>query len=215
MKPNTDINKPVSQEGIIDLMVRQTKTHKNVLLIGGAVVLLAVCGLYAYKYQANKKYQEQWSKLFLSELDFVSSSNGSLSSMENYAKQYAQTPAGAYANFILGNAYYQAGKYAEAQAAFGQTAQYGAKDLADMARISIIATQVASQKYDDALAGADAFMAQNPSYYSLGQVHQYKALAQELSGKKQDAKATYQKIKESYPNTYYSVFAEMRLAELS
>ena len=216
MKPNTNVVQTnPSQEGIIDLMVRQIKTHKKALLITGAAVLLVVCGFYAYQYQVNKKYQEQWSKLFLAELDFVSSGNGSLSAMENYAKQYAATPAGAYANFVLGNAYYQAQKYSEAQSAFEQTVKYGAKEIADIASISLIATQIAAQKYEEALSGAETFIAQNPTYYSMGQVHQYKALAQELSGKKQDAKATYQQIKESYPDTYYSVFAEMRLNELS
>lgn len=208
--------KTIQQEpqGIIDIAVKKIKANKNVIITIIAVLLVAVCVFSVYKQQQNKKYQEEWGNMFLAELSLVTEKDNSVAALEDFASKYKNTPAGAYAAMTMGNAYYQMDDFPKAETYFKQALSEGNKDIAALAETSLIAVQISQKMYDAAIAQAEAFAAKNPTHFALAQVNQYKALAQELSGKKDEAKAEYKKITQEYPNTYYAAFAELRLKQL-
>lgn len=171
-------------------------------------------GSAAYTQHKEAKYQAQWSKLFAAELAFVSGEEKSLSPLEDFVTANNGTQAAQYAKFTLGNAYYQMQDYTKAQDYFKQVSAGDNKEMAALADVSIIAAQVAQKEYEQAIKSADDFAAKNPTHFALGQVLQYKALAQDLSGDATAAKESYTKLKMQYPNTYYSAFADLRLKEI-
>jgi tetratricopeptide (TPR) repeat protein len=201
------------EHGIIDALVHKIKEHrKPVLCIVAAVLVITAAG-GIYNQIKEKAYQDEWGNLFLAELNFVNSKEGSLTPLESFALKYENTPAGAYAANLLGNAYYQTKNYSKAELYFKQAVKEGNKELSALAEVSLVAIYVAQNMFEPAIAQANAFLAKNPAHFAVGQVKHYKALALELSGKKEEAKAEYTQIGQDYPNSYYAAFAALRLEE--
>jgi Uncharacterized protein conserved in bacteria len=214
---NKSVNKTVllpEQRGIIDKAVVMFSANKKVFAVLVIAVLAAAIGFAAYSHNQQKAYQDQWAGLFKAELNFVSDQN-SLAPLENFVEANPATDAAIYARLTLGNAYYQTQDYVKAQEYFKQVASGKNKELAALAEVSSVATDVAQKDYAGAIKAADAFIAKNPTHFAMGEVLQYKALAQELSGDAKSAKESYTKISMQYPQTYYSAFADMRLKELN
>jgi predicted negative regulator of RcsB-dependent stress response len=202
-----------NEHGILDIAALKLKRHKKPVLWCAAAILLISLAFSLYTHLKHKAYQKQWGDLFLAELSFVDSADNSLAAMEAFALKYDNAPAGAYAALTLGNAYYQKKDYTKAEVYFKQALKEGNKELAPLAEISLTAVYIAQNMFDKALSQADAFTAKNPAHFALGQVAQYKAIALEAAGKTQEAQAAYKKISEDYPNSYYALFANLKLAE--
>lgn len=188
--------------------------YKGILGVIIAVVLITA-GYCAYGAYQNKKSQKVWGDMFLAELTFLTDKDNSTAALEQYAKANKDNEAGAYASLMLGNIYYQSSDFPKAELNFKQALASKFKDIAAMAEVSLISTLMAQDLNDLAIAQADAFIAKNANHFALAQVAHSKALAQELSGKQEEAKAAYNKIAQDYPATYYAAFAELRLKALN
>ncbi len=184
-------------------------------ILGVIIAIVVAAAAYAgYGAYQNKKHQKQWGDMFLAELNFLTDKENSTAALEQYAQQNKNNEAGAYAALMLGNANYQIGDYPKAEMYFKQAVASKFKDISAMAEVSLITALIAQNLNEQAIAQADSFIAKNPNHFALAQVSHSKALAQELSGKKEDAKASYNKLAQDYPNTYYAAFAQLRLQEL-
>ncbi|MDR0953501.1 MAG: tetratricopeptide repeat protein [Elusimicrobiota bacterium] len=210
----TKETKAPSQHGIIDLAVKAAIKNRKQILITLIVILVATAAICLFNYHKNKTYQAQWAGLFKAELALMNSSEQPMAPLQDFAAKYKDTEAGAYGAFILGNAYYQMKDYAKAEEYFKQVMSSQNKEFATLGEISLAAALLAQNNYPQTSAQVDSFAAKYPTHFALGQMLQYKALAQELGGKKDLAKETYQKIMQDYPNTYYFIFAQARLKEL-
>lgn len=207
-------NQQQATHGILDVMTAKiTKNKKSVLIISVIIIALAAAAT-VFTHFKNEKYQREWGNLFLAELSFVESADSSLSALEGFTAANENTPAGAYAAFTLGNAHYQAKDFVKAERYFKQAMEKGNKELASLSQVSLIAALISQNLYDGAIEQANVFAAKYPTHFAMAQVNQYKALAQELAGKKEEAKEGYKKLTEEFPNTYYSAFAELRLEAL-
>jgi len=204
----------VQQNGILDNMASGLKKNRNILLGALALIIAAVAVYGIYENIQNKRYQKLWGDFFVANLSFVADENHPLTEIENFIAKNQNTEAAAYAEFTLGNANYQIKDYAKAAQHFRQVIAGPNKNMAALGEVSLIASLVAANAYSDAIAQADNFAAKHPAHYALGQVKHYKALAQELSGQKAAAKETYNQLIADYPNSYYALFAKMRLDAL-
>lgn len=214
MKNTTQTVLQPQQHGIIDKAIILFNANKKTVLITIAVILAAAAGYTAHQHSVKQAYQDQWAKLFNAELSFVSSKEQSLIPLENFVSANPKIQAAVYAKLTLGNAYYQMQDYKKAKDYFNKVAAGANKELAALAEVSAVASDLSAKDYPAAITAADAFAAKNPTHFALSQVLQYKALAQELAGNAKDAKESYTKISMQYPNTYYSAFADLRLKDL-
>jgi predicted negative regulator of RcsB-dependent stress response len=205
---------PANPHGILDSLEKLVRKHKNIIA-GVIIAVIAAAAVYAaWEYTQNKKRQQQLEGLFTAELAIASSRDASLKPLEDFARQNISNDGGVWAYFTLGNARYQLKDYAESQEAFKQVMVKGNKETASLAEVSLIAAQIAARDYDAAIAQAGSFAAKYPAHFALAQVKHYKTLAQELAGQKAAAKESYTQIIADYPNTYYAVFAQARLADM-
>ena len=214
MKNTTQTVLQPQQHGIIDKAIIFFNANKKAVVITTAVVLVAAAGYAAYNQSKKQAYQDQWAKLFGAELSFVSAKEQSLAPLEEFVSANPKTQAAAYAKLTLGNAYYQMQDYAKAKDYFNKVAAGENKELAALAEVSVIASNLAAKDYAATVTAADAFAAKYPTHFALAQVFQYKALAQELAGNVKEAKESYTKVSMQYPNTYYSAFADLRLKDI-
>lgn len=203
----------INEKGIIDVLEQKIKLYKKQILITLGIIILAIAAGALTAYIKNQAYQKQWGDLFLAELPLAlqtEDENADFSELEIYAAANEEKPAGAYAALTLGNAYYQNKNYEKAELYFKQALKNGNKELQPLAESSLIAAYIAQNMYDKAIEQAAAFEAKYPNHFILAQVKTHKALATELSGKPQEAKAMYLEIAEQYPSSYSASLAKLQ-----
>ena len=203
----------INEKGIIDVLEQKIKLYKKQILITLGIIILAIAAGALTAYIKNQAYQKQWGDLFLAELPFAlqtEDENADFSELEIYAAANEEKPAGAYAALTLGNAYYQNKNYEKAELYFKQALKNGNKELQPLAESSLIAAYIAQNMYDKAIEQAAAFEAKYPNHFILAQVKTHRALATELSGKPQEAKAMYLEIAEQYPSSYSASLAKLQ-----
>ena len=204
----------ISDQGIIDKMMKMLFKNKNAV-IGLAIVLVLLAAAYGiYTERQAAAYQQQWGDSFMAELSTSQDGDNPLANMEAFANRNKNYSSGQHASLMIGNFHYQGKNYPQAEIFFRQAMAGGNRNLAALAEMSLVATLIAQNLYDAAIAQSDAFLAKYPAHFATAQMMQNKALAQELSGRKEAAKTLYQRIQEDFPNTYYSAFAQLRLAEM-
>ncbi len=195
---------------MLNKSVKFIKKNRKEVIIGAIVLaVLIACG-FGYNAVKERQYQQQWAGLFMADLSFITNGQNP-SVIEDFVAQNADNAAGVYGALTLGNAYYQTGDYAKAEAYFKQVMASRYQDLAAIAQSSLIAVFVANKQYSEAVGQADSFIAARPAHFALAQVQLYKALAQDYAGQKTLAKAAYEQFGQDYPNTYYSILAQERL----
>lgn len=203
----------INEKGIIDVLEQKIKLYKKQILITLGIIILAIAAGALTAYIKNQAYQKQWGDLFLAELPLAlqtEDENADFSELEIYAAANEEKPAGAYAALTLGNAYYQNKNYEKAELYFKQALKNGNKELQPLAESSLIAAYIAQNMYDKAIEQAAAFEAKYPNHFILAQVKTHRALATELSGKPQQAKAMYLEIAEQYPSSYSASLAKLQ-----
>ncbi len=203
----------INEKGIIDVLEQKIKLYKKQILITLGIIILAIAAGALTAYIKNQAYQKQWGDLFLAELPLAlqtEDENADFSELEIYAAANEEKPAGAYAALTLGNAYYQNKNYEKAELYFKQALKNGNKELQPLAESSLIAAYIAQNMYDKAIEQAAAFEAKYPNHFILAQVKTHRALATELSGKPQEAKAMYLEIAEQYPSSYSASLAKLQ-----
>lgn len=216
MKNNTN-QKKMNEKGVLDVLESKVKLYKKQIALTAGVVVLAAAAAGLISHLKNQAYQKQWGDLFLAELPIATAQEGEtpdFSQLEVYAASNETSQAGAYAALTLGNAYYQEKNYEKAEIYFKQAIKNGNKDLQAVAETSLIAVYIAQENYAKAVEQADAFIAKNPNHFAMAQVKTHKALATELSGKPQEAKALYAEIIEQYPSSYSSALAELQSSKI-
>ena len=210
---NKTQNQETQQNGITDNLAKWIKENKTVVT---AVVITAIVigGIFAIiDNLRNKAYQNQWSNLFMAEMAVANGGDEvSYAPLEEFANKYKTKPAGVYANFVLGTALAQQGDYLKAEVFYTQALKYANEEFGAMITNAFIANTLEAGDFERAVSLADEFIAKNPTHFSIPQITLYKALALELSGKIDEAKAIYKSIEEDYPQTYYSAIATAKLA---
>lgn len=207
----------INEKGILDVLEQKVKIYKKHIIFAICLIFAVVAIAGFVSHLKNKAYQKQWGELFLAELPIALQTDPTkidLTQLEAYAIANETTNAGVYAALTLGNGYYQKKDYAKAEEYFKQTIKNANEALKPIAESSLIATYIAKEDYTKAIEQADAFLAKYPNHFILAQVKTHKALATELSGKTQEAKALYTEIIEQYPNSYSSALAELQSAKI-
>jgi len=210
---NKKQNQEIQQNGITDNLAQWIKNNKNaviavmitVIILGGIVALV--------ENLREKSYQNQWSQLFMAEMAVANGGDAtSYAPLEQFANRYKTKPAGVYANFVLGTALTQQGDYLKAEVFYNEALKYANEEFGAMIFNALIANTLEQGAFDRTVSLADDFLAKHPMHFSTPQVNLYKALALELSGKTEDAKAIYKTLEEDYPQTYYAAVAAAKLA---
>ena len=133
------------------------RTQGRQLVLGAIVVLAVVLGVKAYLRYRDNQVAEASAALLSAE---------SVEGLENLAAQYGKGKLGPLIQLQLAKAYYHAGNFAEAKAAYETLLKrHPGHDLADSARIGLAAAREGDGAFEEARQAFASFADAKPGHY--------------------------------------------------
>ncbi len=179
--------------------------------IGSLVIALAVVLFAVYFFVHYRDLRETaWKNLFIAQqIGYAGNMDQAQKQLDAIETTYGTTSAGTYATLTQGDILFAQGKFKEAGAAY--TRALASKDLGPFASYNLGKCKEADGDFAGAQAQYADFLSKNPDQFMAPEVHASLARTQELSGKADLAKATYEKIVLLYPDTFWAAAAKARL----
>jgi TolA-binding protein len=138
-----------------------------------------------------------------------------LKAFEQIATQYGSSPAGVTARYHVGVAQLAVGHFAEAQQAFEKTAaDAGSSIYGPMARMGRAEALLYAGKFDDAIKSFTELSAERDGVLPIDGVLMQLARSCAKAGKAQEAKATFKRVVDEFPESPYATEARTQLARL-
>lgn len=138
-----------------------------------------------------------------------------LKAFEQVAATYGSADAGLTARYHIGVAQLAMGHFTEAQQAFEATAAAaGASVYGPMARMGRAEVLLAAGKYDDAIKAFTELSAERDGLLPIDGVLMQLGKSCQKAGKTQEAKATFKRIVDEFPDSPYVTDAKTQLTQL-
>jgi TolA-binding protein len=138
----------------------------------------------------------------------------SIQAFQRVATEFASSDAGIVARYHLGGAFLAAGRAAEAEQAFRQVADAGSNVYSAPARLGIAEALLAQSKFDDAIKTLTELSSDRNGPLPVDGVLMQLARAYGKAGKAQEARATYKRIVDEFPESMYVAEARQQMTAL-
>ncbi len=196
--------------GKTDLALGWIKRNRETF-IGSAAMLLAVALFAVYFFMHYRDLGDAaWKNLFIAQqMGYGGDTTRAQDQLSAIEASFAGTSAAPYAVMTKGDMLFAQGKYAEAGTEYSKI--LSSKDLAPFAIYSLGKCKEAAGDMAGAQAQYADFLSKNPEHFMAPEVRASLARAQELSGNKDLAKTTYEKIVLLYPGTSWAARAQAKL----
>ena len=191
-----------------DLALAWIKKNRETF-IGSAVILLAIVVFSVYFLIHYRGLRDTaWKNLFMAQQS--GNPDQARDQFTAIEASYGSTSAAPYATLFKGDILFAQGRFKEAAAEYSR--QLNAKELAPFAAYNLGKCREAEGDLAGAQVQYSDFLLKNPEHFIAPEVHASLARAQELSGARDLARTTYEKIVLLYPDTSWAMEAKARLA---
>ena len=212
---NTNTNQE-SLSLIISKTIDACKAHKKPLLLTLIAVILLAGGTAWYASHREKTLQNSWAMLYDAQLTLLSQGQqAGFAALENLNAAYPNTDAAYYGKLMQADLLFTDENYAQSVDVYQSLLTAKNPHIRAIAAVSLGNAQQAVRAYAASIATLQNFIKENPASFALPQAYFSLALSQELSGDKNAALETYQRLLEDYTQTYFGVFAKDKINELS
>ena len=196
---------------IIDFCKKNKRGVLTALII---LVLAAVIGA-CYSSHVKKVTQDSWAAYYTAQVSLLGGNEQEgFFMIDELSKKYPASPAAQYAQLLKADILYNGENYAQAADVYKPLVTSDNPTVATVAALSLAAAQQAQKNYQDAVAGIQQFIANNPKSFALPQAYLTLAMSQELAGNKTEAINAYKQLADAYAQTYFGSMAKDKLAEL-
>lgn len=181
--------------------------------IGSLVILVAavIFGVYFFMHYRGLR-DTAWKNLFMAQqLGYSGNVAEAQKQLSGIEATYGSTSAAPYATLTKGDILFAQDKFQEAAAEFSKV--LGDKELGAFASYNLGKCKEAAGDLAGAQAQYSDFLSKTPEHYLAPEVHASLARSQELSGAKDLAKTSYEKIALLYPDTSWAAQAKARLGQ--
>lgn len=201
----------IAQPHRFDRVLTWVKNNRETV-IGSSVIILAVAIFAIYFFVHYRDLRDTaWKNLFIAQqIGYAGNIPQAQEQLKAIGASFGNTSAAPYAIITQGDILFAQGKFKEAGDEYAKLAS-GTKDLAPFALYNLGKCKEAEGDMTGAQAQYADFLAKNPDHFMAPEVHASLARAQELSGAKDLAKTTYEKIVLLYPDTSWAMQAKARL----
>jgi len=179
--------------------------------IGSVVILLAVIifsGYFMLHYRSLR--DAAWKSLFMAQqAGYGGNADQAQQQLAAIEASFGSTSAAPYATLTRGDLYFGQNKFKEAAAEYSKL--LNSKELSPFALYSLGKCKEAEGDLAGAQVQYSDFLLKNPEHFMAPEVHSSLARVQELSGAKDLAKTTYEKIVLLYPDTSWAMQAKAKL----
>ena len=197
---------------MIDKALGWIKNNRETF-IGGSVITLAaaIFAVYFFAHYLDLR-DTAWKNLFIAQQTGYGGNMARAHEMlANIENTYGNTTAAPYATLTKGDMFFAQGKFKEAEAQYAKlTAE--AQNLAPIALYNLGKCKAAEGDLAGAQAQYAELLSKYPEHFMAPETHYCLAGVQELSGAKDLARATYEKIVLFYPDTSWAAQAKAKLA---
>jgi tetratricopeptide (TPR) repeat protein len=197
--------------GKVDQALTWIKNNRDTF-IGGVVILLAAAVFAVYFFMHYRDLRETaWKNLFIAQqTGFGGNMPQALTMLSDIETNYGNTSAAPYATLTRGDMFYAQDKFKEAGEEYAKLAA-GSSKLAPFAAYSLGKAKEAQADYAGAQAQYADMLSKNPDHFMAPEAHFAMARMQEMTGSKDLARATYEKIMLLYPDTAWAAQAKERI----
>ena len=138
----------------------------------------------------------------------------SIQAFQRVANEYGSSEAGIAARYHLGAAFLSTGLAAEAEQAFRQVADARSNVYSAPARMGVAEALIAQSKFDDAIKVLTELSSDRNGVLPVDGVLMQLARAYTKAGKAQEARATYKRIVDEFPESMYVPEARQQMTVL-
>ncbi len=194
-----------------DLALAWIKKNRETF-IGSLVILLAAAVFAVYFFMHYRGLRDTaWKTLFIAQQTGyggnIAEAQKQLATIET---SFGSTSAAPYAVITGGDILFTQGKYKEAAAEYSKV--LNDRNLGPFASYDIGKCKEADRDLAGAQAQYSDFLSKYPEHFLAPEVYSSLANVQELSGAKELAKASYEKVALLYPDTSWAMQAKAKLA---
>lgn len=196
--------------GAVEIALAWIKKNRETFI--GSLVILAAAAIFAvYFFMHYRGLRDTaWKDLFVAQqIGFQGNVAAAEQQLDGIAASFGSTSAAPYALLTKGDMLFAQNKFKEAAAEYGKVLKN--KDLGPFALYDVGKCREADGDLAGAMAQYSDFLAKNPEHYLAPEVHSSLARVQELSGAKDLARTTLEKIVLLYPDTSWAVQAKAKL----
>jgi hypothetical protein len=180
------------------------------IVVGGAAVVGALIGFWAYSRAANEN--EAWDKLSMAEAyTYYNRPKEAAEALAAVAEQRASPAAAGLASLMQGDVKRAQGDHAAALASLARSAEVSPEPLKPFALAEKVSTLEAGGQPAECVAAAQSFLDANADHFLAPQVYEAMARCQTAAGQGDAARSTWQKISLQYPDTPWAARANARL----
>lgn len=197
--------------GAVELALDWIKKNRETF-IGSLVILVAAAIFAVYFFMHYRGLRDTaWKNLFMAQqIGYQGNVAAAQQQLDGIAASFGSTSAAQYALLTKGDIFFAQNKFKEAAAEYEKVLKD--KELGPFALYSSGKCKEAEGDLAGAMAQYSEFLSKNPEHFIAPEVHASLARAQELSGAKDLAKTTLEKIVLLYPDTAWAMQAKARLA---
>lgn len=139
-----------------------------------------------------------------------------LQAFQQVAATYPSTPSGIAATYHVATSLMALGRLAEAEQAFRDvTSRGGSSIYAAMAKMGLVSALVGQNKYDDAIKTLTDLSADRDGALPIDGVLMEMARVYVKAGKPQEARASFKRVVDEFPQSSYAGDARQQLAQLN
>lgn len=181
--------------------------------IGSLVIFLAAVIFAVYFFMHYRGLRETaWKTLFIAQqTGFGGNVEEAKKQLDTIETSFGSTSAAQYAMLTKGDILFAQGKFKEAGEEYSKA--LNSRDAAPFAMYNLGKCKEADGDLPGAQAQYSDFLSRYPEHFIAPEVHLSLARAQELSGAKDLAKTSYEKIALLYPETSWAMQANARLGK--
>lgn len=194
---------------VVDYVVR----YRLWIGLGILVVLMIFgAGYFLHLHSVSVAEEASWA---LYQATYLDDFSGKIAALEKVSADYAETPAGEFASFLLADTLYEDAKYEEAVEAFREFVEKNPKHiLAPSAMEAIGFSQESQGQWKEAIETYSELIRDRTESPAAARVNYRIGLCYERNGQKEEAAEAYQVAIELMPNSLWAEYATERLSSL-
>jgi len=198
---------------IVERGVLWIKYHPTVSMWGGiALVGIALLGASFYNRTVTKR-EESWSRYAVAQsYAYSRQPDAALEQIRLLTEEFPASAASSYAHLLSGDILYERGKYKDAAASYDSVVtRPNHAEAVPIALANLALSHEASGDCKSAGDSAQRFLDAYSEHFLAPQAHASLARCLTITGEREKARATFEKMAVLYPNSYWAQWAQARL----
>ncbi|MCX5783335.1 MAG: tetratricopeptide repeat protein [Elusimicrobia bacterium] len=175
-------------------------------------IIAAAIASYYISVKIAAKDDAAWEKFYFAQKAVYSANlEQGIKELDELAAAFSSSKAAGYGLLLKGDILFSQGKAKEAAEIYKPLAAKNKPLISELAYSGLCASLEAQNNFSEVISSAEEFLRKYPGHFLAAQIESFRARAQDLLGKTDEAKISYERIYTMFPNTYWGQSAKLKL----